>query len=207
LEERRAYERFDLSLPARIKVMASSEEGHPEMMSLLAKNISSGGAYLPTLDPLSEGTCVKITLVLGMDKLKDLADHYAYVRVRGTVLRREPTGMAIGFEEDYRTMLPARIRKRRVRWNSSVTPDVVGYRIYWSVGGSVSYDSDSSAIGNVTALILPDDIPLFPLVAADVELGVTAVDPAGNESEMVKASAHFSFAPPDAPTNLVIEYV
>jgi hypothetical protein len=54
---------------------------------------------------------------------------------------------------------------------------------------------------------LPDDVPLFPLVNADVELGVTAVDAAGNESEMTKASARFFFAPPDAPTNLVIEYV
>lgn len=177
------------------------------MLSLPTQNISSGGAYFSVVDPLPDDTPVRITIVLGMEKPKDLSDRYAYVRVRGTVLRSEPSGMAIRFDEDYQTMLPARVRKRRVRWNASATPDVEGYKMYWSVGGGVSYDSDFFAVGNVTALILPDDVPLFPLVNADVELGVTAVDAAGNESEMTKASARFFFAPPDAPTNLVIEYV
>lgn len=193
-------------MPARIEVMTSTEEGRYEMLSLPTKNISSGGAYFVAPEPLSEKTCVRITLVLGMDKPKEPPDHYAYVRVRGTVLRWEPGGMAIRFDEDYRTMLTARIRKRRVRWTASATPEVEGYKIYWSTRGNVSYDSDFSAVGKVTELILPDDVPIFPLVSADVELGVTAVDDAGNESEMVKASAHFSFAPPDAPTNLVIDY-
>ena len=99
----------------------------------------------------------------------------------------------------------AKLRKIRISWNVSTDPDVKGYKLYWAVGGGINYDSDSAEVSNVTELILPDDIPSFPLVAADIELGVTAVNHRGNESDITKYSAPFDFTVPDAPMDLVVE--
>jgi len=99
----------------------------------------------------------------------------------------------------------ARVRKKRVRWNASTTPDVAGYKLYWAIGGEVNYDCDCAEVGNVTEIILPDYVSSFPLIAGDVELGITAVNHAGNESDITKFFAHFDFSAPDAPTDLVVE--
>lgn len=48
---------------------------------------------------------------------------------------------------------------------------------------------------------------LFPIVRDAVEFGITAVNEAGNESEMIKLYAPFQFAVPDAPKNLIIEKI
>ena len=84
---------------------------------------------------------------------------------------------------------------------------MIGYKLYWAVGGGVSYNSDFSEVGNVTEVILPDDIPSFPLVTGDIELGVTAVNNTGNESDITKFSAPFDFAMPKAPTELMVEII
>jgi hypothetical protein len=101
----------------------------------------------------------------------------------------------------------ARIRKRKIRWNSSNASGVAGYKLYWAVGKEVDYNSDFAEIGNVTEVILPDDVPSFPIVAGDIELGVVAVDHIGNESDMTKLSAPFDFTAPDAPTGLSVETI
>lgn len=101
----------------------------------------------------------------------------------------------------------SRLRKKRVRWSESTDSDVEGYRVYWVVGEGVGYDSDSTDVGNVTSIILPDDISSFPLIADEIELGVTAVNQAGNESDMTKFSTLFNFTAPEAPVGLVVEDV
>ena len=89
----------------------------------------------------------------------------------------------------------ARAKRLRIRWNSSSSStDVKGYRLYWSVNSEVSYDSNFVEVGNVTEVILPDDVPLFPAVAGEIELGVTAVNHTGNESDMAKISVPSEFA-------------
>ena len=89
----------------------------------------------------------------------------------------------------------ARAKRLRIRWNSSSSStDVKGYRLYWSVNSGVSYDSNFAEVGNVTEVILPDDVPLFPAVAGEIELGVTAVNHTGNESDMAKISVPSEFA-------------
>jgi len=99
----------------------------------------------------------------------------------------------------------AKIRKKRVRWNASITNDVAGYKLYWAVGEGVGYDSDFAEIYDGTEVILPDEISSFPLVSADVELGITAVSRAGNESDMTKCVAHFDFSAPEAPKEIIVE--
>jgi hypothetical protein len=43
---------------------------------------------------------------------------------------------------------------------------------------------------------LPDDIPYFPLVAGEIELGVSGISKAGNESEITKISVSIDFIVP-----------
>jgi hypothetical protein len=99
----------------------------------------------------------------------------------------------------------ARVRKRKVHWDASDGLGVVGYKLYWAVGKGVNYDSDFADLGNVTEVILPDDVPSFPIEAGDIELAVVAVDHIGNESDMTKLYAPFGFTAPDAPTGLAVE--
>ena len=101
----------------------------------------------------------------------------------------------------------ARVRKKKVHWHASNGSGVVGYKLYWAVGKEVNYDSDFAEVGNVTQVVLPDDIPSFPVLAGDIALGVVAVDHIGNESDMAKLSAPFDFSAPDAPTGLTVETI
>ena len=101
MTDKRRLERFDLELPATIELLTSDQE--KSLVNLLTTNISSGGAYFHTPQPLPKGTQVKIDLVLPLDKLRKLKDEHkqVYIKVTGTVLRSESEGMAIFFDEDY----------------------------------------------------------------------------------------------------------
>ena len=101
----------------------------------------------------------------------------------------------------------AKVQKRKIHWNASNSPGVVGYKIYWAVGKGVNYDSKFAEVGNVTEVILPAEIPSFPIAAGNIELGVVAVDHIGNESDMTKLYAPFGFTAPDAPTGLTVETI
>ena len=52
---------------------------------------------------------------------------------------------------------------------------------------------------------LPDDIPSFPLLAGEIELGVSAISEAGNESEITKFRVFIDLIVPEPPTNLRLE--
>jgi hypothetical protein len=99
----------------------------------------------------------------------------------------------------------AKIRKRKIRWNASASPGVIGYKVYWAVGTPVNYDSDFADVGNVTEIILPDAISSFPVFRGDIQLGITAVTEMGNESEMMTTSAPFEFIAPDPPSQPLLE--
>ena len=101
----------------------------------------------------------------------------------------------------------AKVQKRKIHWNASNSPGVVGYKIYWAVGKGVNYDSDFAEVGSVIKVILPDEVPSFPIAAGNIELGVVAVDHIGNESDMTKLYAPFGFSAPDAPTGLTLETI
>ncbi len=104
-EEKRGLERYDLEIPAKIKVAATYKE--EETIDLLTSDISSGGAFFHTTQPLAEGTDVKIDLILPIAKLCDKLEQgegeyqHAYIKISGKVLRTESRGMAIVFNEDY----------------------------------------------------------------------------------------------------------
>ena len=101
----------------------------------------------------------------------------------------------------------AKLKRRRLSWRPSGSPQVVGYKLYWSQGDEVTYDSQSAPLGNVTAVILPDDIVSFKPGNGSLEIGLTAVDELGNESDMITVSAPYQFSVPEIPSGLKIESV
>ena len=86
-----------------------------------------------------------------------------------------------------------RMKKKGLTWNASTSPDVSGYKIYWSKSGNVDYDSVHVELGNVTHVLLPDDIPSFP-VTERIEIGITTVSLKGNESDMLRVMLQFGLS-------------
>jgi Tfp pilus assembly protein PilZ len=181
------------------------------------QDISEGGAYVRSGRRLPPGE--NILLVI---PLKILGD-----QLRGRIVWVQPHGMGVEFQasvHDYsepeavqkdsyefisikESEEMGKIKQRKVRWEPSTSSEVIRYRLYWSIGGGVDYHSDHADVGNVTEVNLPNDIPLFPLTSGKFELGITAINEAGNESELTKTTVHVNFTVPEAPTKLIVEDV
>jgi hypothetical protein len=99
----------------------------------------------------------------------------------------------------------AKVKKRRLVWEPSTSPNIIGYKLYWAEKGEVGYDSPCAMIGNVTEVVLPEQVPSFPVVKGFIELGITAVNEVGNESDMMRVAAPFQFSVPDAPADPRLE--
>lgn len=95
----------------------------------------------------------------------------------------------------------AKIRKCKLAWDASDSDDVTGYKLYWSRGTEVGYDSRSIKVGNVTEIALPDDVTLSD---GPVMFGVTAIDADGNESDMSTIAEPYQMHVPKAPAGLAI---
>ena len=52
----------------------------------------------------------------------------------------------------------AKIKRRRLKWVASNSSQVVGYKLYWSENSELNYDSQWVMLGNVTEIVLPDDV-------------------------------------------------
>lgn len=97
-------------------------------------------------------------------------------------------------------------KKIRVRWGAPRSVDVVGYKLYWAIGHGVDYDSDFAELGNVTEVVLPDGVPSFPPLSGTIQLGCTAFNDTGNESEMTKYTAFFDQHSREAGRSLPISH-
>jgi hypothetical protein len=95
----------------------------------------------------------------------------------------------------------AKIRKCKLSWEASTSEHVIGYKLYWSKGTEVGYDSKYLKIGNVTEIVLPDDVVLS---GGPVMFGVTAIDRDGNESDMVTLAEPYQLSVPEAPIALSV---
>jgi hypothetical protein len=78
------------------------------------------------------------------------------------------------------------MKKKRIRWSASPSPEVIGYRLYWARRGDVDYDSDFVDIRHKREIILPDEVPSLQNAEGRIALGVTAVGLDGNESDLVR---------------------
>ena len=98
-----------------------------------------------------------------------------------------------------------KIKQKKLRWEPAAGEGSAKYKLYWSENGSLDYASRFAEVGAVTQVVLPDDIPSFPRIAGNLELGISAVNQAGNESDITRINAFFDFTVPEAPKSLVVE--
>jgi hypothetical protein len=102
MKERRKLERFKLRLPAKIEIPPEPTGVEKTILKLFTTNVCSGGAFFPMNNPPLQGTAAKVSLFLDNANLKLPVAAWTLVEVRGTVLRAEPSGMAIAFEGNYK---------------------------------------------------------------------------------------------------------
>jgi hypothetical protein len=104
----------------------------------------------------------------------------------------------------------AKLKPAILRFPKSGSPDVVDYMLYMEPEGTpVTYDSPSYSIGTneVAGYIVVDlaQVPGMTTLDGVYDIGVAAVDDAGNESSMsTKDSVPLDFTPPDPPGPLEI---
>jgi Tfp pilus assembly protein PilZ len=185
------------------------------------ENISYGGALIETPEAFLPGQEVAIAFAFPVSgyPIKGVAEivwirpgrfgvKFKSLQLRGKELQFNHSAAANEssaiIKKEARKMM-GRIKKKKILWEASSSPDVVSYRIYWSKCGEVSYSSEHAELGKRTEVILPDHVPNFPLIATEMEVGITAINEAGNESEMIALKAYFNFAVPAPPSNLQVE--
>ena len=228
------FEAIGKPLPGKTR-MADERRRHPRKESLIPVsfvmdqrecrdsilNISSGGVFIATAARIPRDREIVMTFVHpSIGRKLSLVGRIAWanpsgigVRFKRLVQDGQISSMpfddvgSLSNEQKREVRSMGKIRKRRICWEPSMSDDVVKYRLYWSEDGVVDYSSNSVDVGNVTEVVIPDDIPTFPRVKGDVALGIAAVNDAGNESDMTKMTAKINFLVPDAPTNLVVEEV
>ncbi len=214
-EERRRSTRKPCAIPVDYAV-----DDHP--LKGLIQNLSSGGALLS-----SSGGHFLIGQEISMSFL--LPPSGERVRSQGKIawsgqenigvrfkdmdtkafdqelaLLRSAHEKAVGWNRE--TVNPVgKARRKKVSWKPSTSTDVSGYRLYWAMGKQVNYGSQYIELGNITDVTLPDDIPSLIQQAGNLQLGVTAINQSGNESDMTTLSAFVDFRLPEAPQDLEIE--
>jgi len=95
-----------------------------------------------------------------------------------------------------------KFRKCKLCWNRSKSKQVVGYRLYWSKDGKPDYGSNYFDLGNVKEVVLPDVLKLNSRYPFRINLGVSAVDIYGNESDILSLPAPYTNEVPLQPTEL-----
>ena len=101
---KRQMERFTLNVPAAIALkdqMGSSQKASAELRT---RNICAGGAFLLTDDPLNLGTQVDVNLHLSFFAGSKEHERWSDIHVSGSVIRIEPDGMAIQFDDKYQIL-------------------------------------------------------------------------------------------------------
>jgi hypothetical protein len=209
--ERRQFQRTDCLIPVSCEV-----HGHNFEDTL--RNISKGGGYLQTFRPFSVGEQIAVALPPQDHGMKVVSD-VVWVGPEGIGLRFRVPGQALmrnlapGQENQNKefnftkkeAQRMGKIRNKKLRWEPAAGEEAATYKLYWSENAPVDYTSSFAEVGAVTQVMLPDDIPSFPRVAGKLELGVAAVNQAGNESDITTISAYFDFTVPEAPKSLMVE--
>lgn len=96
----------------------------------------------------------------------------------------------------------AKVKTLKLKFDGSSSADVVGYKLYVEEApNAVSYTSKSFDLGNRTVVPL-EELPGIGALDGTYNLGLTAVDDAGNESDLqVLENIALDFFAPAAPTN------
>jgi hypothetical protein len=99
--EKRRMDRFLLATPATLEVAVPA--GAKRTLNLVTRNISAGGAFFTSRDPVPEGSKVALQLILTIEQLKSFFGYSGKVEVslRGSVVRVSNEGMAVQFGKNY----------------------------------------------------------------------------------------------------------
>jgi len=97
MKERRQFERYAITLPARVETIISDRK---EVFNLKTRNISASGAFIYTPQPFSKGTRFKIDLTMPSKRIKDLTGAEGLIESEGNVVRSTPEGVAIHFDRE-----------------------------------------------------------------------------------------------------------
>jgi hypothetical protein len=229
MEDRR-YSRSDIiRMIRRLKSLRTNKRQHPRKACFVyvdyvvrgrsyndaVNNISQGGACIRTQRQFRPGDEISLDF-----PLLGLREH-----IEGRIVWAGPLSIGIEFRSvglevrgvrydfyfrggdiistEREVVDMGKIRKRTVRWEPSA--DVKKYRLYWSTQGPVGYESDFVELENKTQVILPDEVPSFPKVAGNMEMGITAVNEVGSESDITVARVYVDFTVPEAPKLLTVE--
>jgi len=96
MRERRTYERFQLSLPARLETNFSEKI---EVFGLHTRDISAGGALLVgTTAEFPTGTRCQLELIVASERIKELTGIQGLIKIEGTIVRSTPEGVAVCFD-------------------------------------------------------------------------------------------------------------
>jgi hypothetical protein len=102
----------------------------------------------------------------------------------------------------------ASVKKVSITFQPSASPDVVGYKLYMETAPNpVTYNSQMFDLGNNTTVDL-DTLPGMTSTDGVYNIGISAVDDAGNESSFSTIdNVPLDFLAPDAPGAIVITRV
>ena len=95
MKERRTYERFQLSLPARMELNSPERT---EIFDAQTRDMSAAGVFLLTTKRFSEGTRCRLELTVPSNRIKELTGAQGLIKVEGTVVRSTPDGVAVCFD-------------------------------------------------------------------------------------------------------------
>jgi len=99
--DKRKFERFDLNVPSRVEI--STNDGESEIFDIETNTLSAGGISFKCGKTLPKGSQVKMEISLHFEELKtpEDPDGTLVISATGHVLRSEPEGVAIIFNEDF----------------------------------------------------------------------------------------------------------
>jgi hypothetical protein len=97
MEEQRQFERFLLTISARMETIISNKK---QIFKFKTRDISAAGAFIDTTEKFSEGTRFKMDFTVPNNKVKELTGARSLIECEGSVVRSTDTGMAVRFNGD-----------------------------------------------------------------------------------------------------------
>ncbi|MFH1081645.1 MAG: PilZ domain-containing protein [Pseudomonadota bacterium] len=101
MNDKRKFERFDITAPARIEILKPGENGGKILLE--THNLSAGGIFIKSARLLPEGSPVKMEILLHFSEPETQTppDSATVIVVTGHIIRSTDEGMAICFNDDY----------------------------------------------------------------------------------------------------------
>lgn len=101
MKERRQYQRFPLSLTARMEMITSEKK---QIFDFETRDISASGAFIYNKESFPVGTRFKLNLTVPSKKIKELTGAKSLIESEGNVVRSVSAGMALHFDKECQIM-------------------------------------------------------------------------------------------------------